>query len=91
MIYSTANSVLSTQYSALLYSWGRGVEKNAEACEQAGLPVPKFEERHGGFSVELLKTFESAEESKAGSNLQTDGLLRRIGGRKEGCWEVIEE
>jgi len=23
--------------------------------------------------------------------LQTDGLLRRVGGRKEGLWEVVDE
>ncbi len=37
-------------------SWGRGVEKITEACEQAGLPAPIFEERHGGVAVELVKT-----------------------------------
>lgn len=36
-------------------SWGRGVEKITEACEQAGLPAPIFEERSGGVAVELVK------------------------------------
>ena len=35
--------------------WGRGVEKITEACEQAGLPAPIFEERSGGVAVELMK------------------------------------
>ena len=37
-------------------SWGRGVEKISEACERAGLPAPRFEERSGGVAVELVKT-----------------------------------
>ncbi len=37
-------------------SWGRGVEKIATACEQAGLPAPKFEERSDGIAVELMKS-----------------------------------
>ncbi len=37
-------------------SWGRGVEKIVAACEQAGLPAPKFEERSDGVAVELVKS-----------------------------------
>ena len=36
-------------------SWGRGVEKITDACEQAGLPCPIIAERTGGIAVELLK------------------------------------
>lgn len=117
-------------------SWGRGIEKIANACKLAGLPAPFIEERTGGVAVELLKP-QSAEKpgSKSASGkrrvsvgktssmileacrenpsitipemaeqigvtersiqrniqkLQADGSLRRLGGRKEGYWEVIE-
>ena len=36
-------------------SWGRGVEKIMEACEQSGLPAPVIIERTGGIAVELFK------------------------------------
>ena len=36
-------------------SWGRGIEKIADACKQAGLPEPLIVERTGGVAVELLK------------------------------------
>lgn len=39
-------------------SWGRGVEKITEACEQAGLPKPIFIERSGGMLVTLTRTTE---------------------------------
>jgi len=37
-------------------SWGRGVEKIAEACQKAGLPNPAIVERSGGIAVELVKS-----------------------------------
>ena len=37
-------------------SWGRGVEKIAEACREAELPPPQFTERSGGILVELCRT-----------------------------------
>ncbi|KAF1082453.1 MAG: hypothetical protein GQF41_1174 [Candidatus Rifleibacterium amylolyticum] len=36
-------------------SWGRGVEKIVDACKEAGLTVPNFSERSGGFLVELTQ------------------------------------
>lgn len=36
-------------------SWGRGIEKITEACEKYGFSRPVFEERFGGFAVELFK------------------------------------
>ena len=36
-------------------SWGRGVEKIAEACRESGLPPPQFTERSGGILVELRR------------------------------------
>ena len=41
-------------------SWGRGVEKITDACEQAGLPAPAIVERTGGIAVELSKSTASA-------------------------------
>ena len=37
-------------------SWGRGVEKIADACKEARLPDPQFIERSGGILVELTRT-----------------------------------
>ena len=37
-------------------SWGRGVEKIADACKEAQLPNPQFIERSGGILVELSRT-----------------------------------
>lgn len=37
-------------------SWGRGVEKIAEACKASGLPAPLFSERSGGIVVTLMQT-----------------------------------
>ena len=37
-------------------SWGRGVEKIADACKEAQLPNPQFIERAGGILVELSRT-----------------------------------
>lgn len=36
-------------------SWGRGIEKIADACRIRGLPEPIIEENSGGVSVDLLK------------------------------------
>ena len=118
-------------------SWGRGVEKITDACEQAGLPCPIIAERTGGIAVELLKNPVTTQANAAAGlsgkdresvgkasdmildacrdtpsitiaeiakriditersvqrniqKLQSAGLLRRIGGRKEGYWQVIE-
>ena len=129
-------------------SWGRGVEKIIDACEQAGLPCPVIAERTGGIAVELLKNPVTTQANAAAGlsgkrresvgkasgkrresvgkasdmildvcrdtpsitiseiakrigitersvqrniqKLQSAGLLRRIGGRKEGYWQVIE-
>jgi ATP-dependent DNA helicase RecG len=49
------NSALSTQHSALSFSWGRGIEKITDACKAAGLPKPIIEENSGGVAIELLK------------------------------------
>ena len=37
-------------------SWGRGIEKIAEACKQTGLAGPSIVERTGGIAIELAKT-----------------------------------
>lgn len=50
------NSALSTQHSALSFSWGRGIEKITDACKAAGLPEPIIEENSGGVAVELIKS-----------------------------------
>lgn len=49
------NSALSTQHSALSFSWGRGIEKITDACKAAGLPKPIIEENSGGVAIVLLK------------------------------------
>lgn len=49
------NSALLTQHLALLFSWGRGIEKITDACKAVGLPRPIIEENSGGVVVELLK------------------------------------
>ena len=49
------NSALSTQHSALSFSWGRGIEKITDACKAAGLPKPIIEENSGGVAIELIK------------------------------------
>ena len=36
-------------------SWGRGIGKIIEACQELGLPKPLIEERFGGVAVELFK------------------------------------
>lgn len=50
------NSALSTQHSALSFSWGRGIEKITDACKAAGLPKPIIEENSGGVAIELIKS-----------------------------------
>ena len=35
-------------------SWGRGISKITEACQQAGLPYPRFEEAENGIRVTLF-------------------------------------
>ncbi|MGI6444126.1 MAG: winged helix-turn-helix transcriptional regulator [Candidatus Ozemobacteraceae bacterium] len=65
------NSALSTQHSALSFSWGRGIEKITDACKAAGLPKPIIEENSGGVAIELLK--EPASE----------GLGNQLGNTKE--------
>ena len=37
-------------------SWGRGVEKIADACKEAGLPAPHIFERSGGMVVEFAQS-----------------------------------
>jgi len=37
-------------------SWGRGVEKIVDACNEANLPNPQFSERSGGMLVELTRS-----------------------------------
>ena len=44
-------------------SWGRGVEKIADACNEAQLPAPQFMERSGGILVELTRTEKSSPKS----------------------------
>jgi ATP-dependent DNA helicase RecG len=39
----------------LIDAWGRGTLKVIDACREAGLPQPKFEEHFGGFMVTLFK------------------------------------
>ena len=171
--------IAETCYKAgYIDSWGRGVEKISEACQNAGLPDPAFIERSFGMLIELQrvsdglgnglgntsgkhqenvgkaseefgtiseqfrnnfgktsemtsgKCRESVEEASGKAlrktsgkildvcretpfitipemavrvgvtersiqrniqNLQTDGYLRRVGGRKKGHWEVVNE
>ena len=107
-------------------SWGRGVEKITDACEQAGLPVPIIVERTGGIAVELSKSTAAAGANAADTmsgkrrenirddpsitiaemarrigvtersvqrniqKLRSEGLLVRLGGRKEGHWRAAE-
>ena len=37
-------------------AWGRGIEKIIDACREAELPEPEFEENSGGVSVTLFKS-----------------------------------
>jgi ATP-dependent DNA helicase RecG len=112
-------------------SWGRGVEKIMEACLEAELPLPEFQERSGGFVVTLNKTLDKTLDKTLGktlgktpdaiiallqenpyltldeiakrinrsisavdratAKLKSDNIVRRIGSRKEGHWEIIDE
>ena len=56
-------------------SWGRGVEKIADACKQAGLPKPVFIERSGGVAVELM----NKDGSQELGNRLGNGLGNRLG------------
>ncbi len=53
-------------------SWGRGVQKITDACEQAGLSSPAIIERTGGIAVELIKSL---------NRKDSEGLGNRLGNR----------
>ena len=55
-------------------SWGRGVQKITDACEQAGLSSPAIIERTGGIAVELIKSL---------NRKDSEGLGNRLGNTKE--------
>lgn len=63
-------------------SWGRGVEKITEACDQYGLPSPVIEERFDGVVVELLKSVQIskgvADSSPKSSPKSSDRILELI-------------
>lgn len=54
-------------------SWGRGIEKIREACTQADLPKPEFDEFQGGMRVTLFakSRLESGVESRLESGLES--------------------
>lgn len=56
-------------------SWGRGVKKISEACEESGLPEPVFHERSGGFLVELART---PVKNEVKSRVKTPDLLMQF-------------
>jgi ATP-dependent DNA helicase RecG len=53
--------------SGYVEAWGRGISKIIDACRQAGLPEPIFEEHAGGLMVTLFK------------ELFPDAMLRNLG------------
>ena len=63
-------------------SVGKASGKILEACrEKPSVTIPELAELIGITERSVQRNIQ---------NLQKDGLLRRIGGRKEGYWEVIE-
>ncbi|RLB70157.1 MAG: transcriptional regulator [Deltaproteobacteria bacterium] len=54
-------------------SWGRGVEKIAAACKEAGLPDPQFIERTGGVVVELVRPSEKSVGKASGKRRESVG------------------
>lgn len=62
---------------------------------RAELPEPIIEERTGNVVVDLLKSPSEIPVSESSGNdfgTVSDGMSgkRRVGGRKEGHWEVVE-
>ena len=66
-------------------SWGRGVEKITDACEQAGLPAPAIVERTGGIAVELSKSTAGAGANAADnmSGKRRESVGKASGKRRE--------
>jgi len=63
-------------------SVGKASEKILDACRENGeITIPELAARIGITERSVERNIQS---------LRAKGLLRRVGGRKEGCWEVIE-
>ena len=43
-------------HAGYIDSWGRGIEKIADACKQTGMPAPSISKRMSGVAVALMKT-----------------------------------
>jgi ATP-dependent DNA helicase RecG len=63
-------------------SVGKASVKILEACrEKPSITIPELADLIGITERSVQRNMQ---------NLQKDGLLRRVGGRKEGHWEVLE-
>ena len=71
-------------------SWGRGVEKITDACEQAGLPAPIIVERTGGIAVELSKSTAAAGANAADnmSGKRRENVGKASGKRRESVGKI---
>ena len=71
-------------------SWGRGVEKITDACEQAGLPAPAIVERTGGIAVELSKSTAGAGANAADnmSGKRRESVGKASGKRRESVGKI---
>ncbi len=63
-------------------SWGHGVEKIIESCNEYQLPVPNIFERSGGIVMELRKSPEKSPEKGLGNELGK-GLGNELGNLKD--------
>lgn len=64
-------------------SVGKTSRKILDACQKnKGITIPEIAALAGVTERSIERNIQK---------LQADGLLRRVGGRKEGYWEVLEE